>query len=70
VYFLRGGLLEWTEDVMNPVLGGSAADLRAAALSRYFGGVPRARGARSAPVADEAPRDTRAAVAALRRRGC
>lgn len=37
VYFLRGGLGEWLDDVMNPI--GAPADV--AALSRYFGGVPR-----------------------------
>ncbi len=33
VYFLRGGLLDWMDDVMNPA---SASE-----LSRYFGGMPR-----------------------------
>ena len=46
VYFLRGGLYEWLEQVMNPTLadtsaGGRAAFAHAAVLSRYFGGVPR-----------------------------
>jgi rhodanese-related sulfurtransferase len=46
VYFLRGGLYEWLEQVMNPTLtdttaAGRDAFSRAASLSRYFGGVPR-----------------------------
>jgi len=46
VFFLRGGVYEWLEEVMNPTLGDTtpaarAAFDRAAVLSRYFGGVPR-----------------------------
>lgn len=46
VYFLRGGLYEWLEQVMNPTLADTTAAAReafsrAATLSRYFGGVPR-----------------------------
>src|SRR5438874_5938071 len=46
VFFLRGGLYEWLEQVMNPILADSTAAARAAfshaaELSRYFGGVPR-----------------------------
>ena len=46
VFFLRGGLYEWLEQVMNPTLGDTtpaarAAFTHAAELSRYFGGVPR-----------------------------
>lgn len=46
VYFLRGGVYEWLEQVMNPTLAdttpaGRDAFSRAASLSRYFGGVPR-----------------------------
>lgn len=56
VYFLRGGLYEWLEQVMNPTLAdtsaaGRAAFARASALSRYFGGVPRSD-VRAAPVDD------------------
>jgi rhodanese-related sulfurtransferase len=47
VFFLRGGLYEWLEQVMSPALQAnapakdSAAFTSIAALSRYFGGVPR-----------------------------
>lgn len=54
VYFLRGGLLDWLEDVMNPVLGGDAE--RGRALARYFGGMPRP--------------DATTPVRQARRRGC
>jgi rhodanese-related sulfurtransferase len=48
VYFLRDGLTEWLEDVINPVISAAPTDsarksfAHAADLSRYFGGVPRA----------------------------
>ena len=61
VYFLRGGLLDWMEDVMSPAPG---APPEAAALSRYFGGVPRV-GARPN---ESATADS--TVARARRRGC
>jgi len=47
VFFLRGGVYEWLEQVMNPALGASAsrndsvAFSDVAAISRYFGGTPR-----------------------------
>ena len=46
VFFLRGGVYEWLEQVMNPTLSDTATAARAefahaAVLSRYFGGVPR-----------------------------
>jgi rhodanese-related sulfurtransferase len=47
VYFLRGGVYEWLDEVMNPALrtGAAAKDSATfadiAALSRYFGGEPR-----------------------------
>lgn len=63
VYFLRGGLLDWMEQVMSPV----NADARVAELSRYFGGVPRA-GAVPDPGATLDPAS--GAVARMRRRGC
>jgi rhodanese-related sulfurtransferase/uncharacterized membrane protein YedE/YeeE len=44
VFFLRGGVEEWEDDVMHPVADGSPASARAAPLSRYFGGGPRPPG--------------------------
>lgn len=58
VYFLRGGLLEWMDDVMNPVTS--------SALTRYFGGTARQGPVPAVPMPDEAP----AAVRRLRRRSC
>ena len=59
VFFLRGGVGEWLDDVMNPV--NAPADV--AELSRYFGGTPRIGESQSPPVAAER-------VKAMRRRGC
>jgi rhodanese-related sulfurtransferase len=86
VFFLRGGLYEWLEQVMNPTLTdttpvGRAAFARAAVLSRYFGGVPRSDiHARSVDDAITIPRPrsavpipsklTSVSVDAIRRRGC
>jgi rhodanese-related sulfurtransferase len=44
-YVLNGGMSSWTEEVMEPVLHGDSADY-VAALSRYFGGTPRAEATR------------------------
>jgi rhodanese-related sulfurtransferase len=65
VYFLRGGVLDWLEDVMNPVLGTDSSATHVAALSRYFGGVPRAM----APNGEQ-PRAAAQVIARTRRRGC
>lgn len=72
VYFLRGGLLEWMDDVMNPTLPDSSGNAMAdstrshvGALSRYFGGIPRSSRAASA-----AGGSTAQVVARVRRRGC
>jgi rhodanese-related sulfurtransferase len=92
VYFLRGGLSEWVDEVLNPTRPASqspeevARFNRAAALSRYFGGVPRvidgptrsARGTLEDETNDAAPTTsapttatpTSAEIARLRRRGC
>jgi rhodanese-related sulfurtransferase len=71
VYFLRGGLLDWMEDVMSPMLPADTTRGRVAALSRYFGGVPRADVAPLPTTPAPAPAPTAgAAVARLRRRGC
>jgi rhodanese-related sulfurtransferase len=69
VYFLRGGLLDWMDDVISPTLpeasGNAAADSTRnghAALSRYFGGVPRVG---AVPLPSSVSPTVR-----LRRRGC
>ena len=69
VYFLRGGLLEWMDDVMSPALPTDSTRARIAALSRYFGGVPRV-GAVPTPTTNASPATAAAAVAKARRRGC
>lgn len=56
VYFLRGGLGEWLDEVMNPV--------KTTALSRYFGGTARGGGDAAG---EESSSKT---VAKMRRRGC
>ncbi|HEX6367918.1 MAG TPA: rhodanese-like domain-containing protein [Longimicrobium sp.] len=84
VYFLREGLYEWLTQVMTPELpAGATSEQRAAfdsvaALSRYFGGVPRAGGGASVdgdasaalPGASRAEDGSAAAVRRVRRRGC
>ena len=62
VYTVLGGLEGWKDDVLYPALPAqaSAADRarfeRAAALSRFFGGAPRAEGGAAAPAPMELPR--------------
>jgi rhodanese-related sulfurtransferase len=72
VFFLRGGLLDWMDDVMNPVLpersGNAAADSvteHHSALSKYFGGVPRTG---AVPLPQQ--QDAGAVIARTKRRGC
>ena len=73
---LEGGVGAWIDEVLEPklYLDATAADTqayrRAAPVSRYFGGQPRASVAR--PAADSAGRAESAAAAAarIRRRGC
>ena len=70
-YFIAGGLADWRDEVMSPVLAADAsveerqAFAAVAEISRYFGGVPRIGelGA-SAPQNEARHRET------LRRRGC
>jgi rhodanese-related sulfurtransferase len=59
VYFLRGGLGEWIDEVINPA--------KPSDLTRYFGGMPR-MGEPSGMEVGEESAVTRAQ--ALRRRGC
>lgn len=74
VYFLRGGLLDWIDDVMSPVRAATVSDsawAKQAALSRYFGGVPRVGATPMLPAASSGGKAGSAtAVAKLRRRGC
>jgi rhodanese-related sulfurtransferase len=69
VYFLRGGLLDWMEDVMSPALPADSSRARIAALSRYFGGTPRT-GLAPVPTAGATRVTAASAVARMRRRGC
>jgi rhodanese-related sulfurtransferase len=68
VYVLGGGVAGWLDEVMNPSMSANASAAEriemdsVAALSRYFGGVPR----ESDPSAAAAV----SSVARVRRRGC
>jgi rhodanese-related sulfurtransferase len=69
-YVLEGGMDAWLDEVMEPMLRGDSADY-VAALSRYFGGAPRAADGPSSPV--EARVEPAAATGELGetgRRGC
>lgn len=60
---LRGGLLGWMNEVMNPVLVDTdTSRARISALSRYFGGTPHLQQGVEPSVA--------ASLARMRRRGC
>ncbi|MEO8505966.1 MAG: rhodanese-like domain-containing protein [Acidobacteriota bacterium] len=52
VYVLEGGMDAWLDQVMHPQV--SAGDDRVIELSRYFGGLPRARGGSPTAVATSA----------------
>lgn len=80
VYFLRGGLYEWIDEVMSPSLAVDATPKDSVAfnknmeVSRYFGGVARASSIVPDPIL-ALPRQgqgsaTSSAVARVRRRGC
>jgi rhodanese-related sulfurtransferase len=60
VFFLRGGILEWMDEVMQPV--------RSSELTRYFGGV--ARPAPAMPSLVPMPAGAVESVRRLRRRSC
>jgi rhodanese-related sulfurtransferase len=82
VYFLRGGLYEWLDDVINPTIAANPTDSARAAwatvtsVSRYFGGVPRTAtdSAKDVTIPRQARagKETKASgeVQRLRRRGC
>jgi rhodanese-related sulfurtransferase len=86
VYFLRGGLYEWLDLVMNPTFAAAKTSKDSAKLaevmdvSRYFGGTPHIGVPSALHDVLPAPREhegrradgssTAAAVARIRRRGC
>lgn len=83
VYFLRGGLYEWLDQVMNPSVAANASDSARAEfkavseVSRYFGGVPRVGDPISSQPSiavpeksDRADSKAATAVARVRGRGC
>lgn len=77
VFFLRGGLLDWMDDIVSPVIsppsGNAAADsvwARQASLSRYFGGTPRVGATPILPQVDPREATAAAAVSRAKRRGC
>jgi rhodanese-related sulfurtransferase len=81
VYFLRGGLYEWIDQVMNPTLAANATQAdreefaRTSAISKYFGGVPRIgdtslRESLPRPTREDSPPATGTAVSRVVRRGC
>src|SRR5205823_12888729 len=80
VFFLRGGIREWVDDVMNPAILATASPKamaefkRVGEISRYFGGVPRIvdkiepRG--NYGESSDGPSSTSSDATAIRRRGC
>ena len=81
VYFLRGGLYEWIEQVMSPSLPMDATHkdsvdfAKNMEVSRYFGGVPRTSSAvpdpgLSIPRQMAGAASSAGVVARIRRRGC
>lgn len=81
VYFLRGGLYEWIDQIMSPSLAAdsspkdSAAFAKQMEISRYFGGVARTASVvpdpiLSLPRQSSTARASSSAVARVRRRGC
>jgi rhodanese-related sulfurtransferase len=76
VFFLRGGVDEWLEEVMNPQFPRNAPPAEKvemdsiAALSRYFGGVPRQVDSLVIPKRGDEKSSWHATVAKVRGRGC
>lgn len=70
-FFIAGGLADWRDEVLSPVLAedaspeARAAFTETAALSRYFGGSPRTG---TAP--ERRNGSPEQSIAAIRRRGC
>ena len=80
VFFLRGGIDEWLDEVMNPQIPSNARPAEreymdsVAVLSRYFGGVPREVDSLLPSLHKEHTRPDsaswRASVARIRGKGC
>ncbi|MEZ5318530.1 MAG: rhodanese-like domain-containing protein [Vicinamibacterales bacterium] len=78
VFFLRGGLAAWLDEVLEPTLAADAdaearaAFARVAGLSRYFGGRPRGGASAGTDAGTGGPSgaDTADRLAHLKRRGC
>jgi len=78
VYFLKGGLYEWLDDVMNPAISPSASEnerlefRRVSEISRYFGGAPMVGERKSSRPSIEVKSNgsVREAVSRIRGRGC
>ncbi|MEO8576146.1 MAG: rhodanese-like domain-containing protein [Gemmatimonadales bacterium] len=78
VYFLKGGLYEWIDEVMNPAISPSASENERAefekvsAISRYFGGAPVVGERKSSRPSIEVKSkgSVREAVSRIRGRGC
>lgn len=79
VYFLRGGIDEWLDEVINPQFPRSATQSERveidsiSALSRYFDGVPRVSDSAKIRTDDQAAPGApswKATVAKVRGRGC
>ena len=79
VYFLRGGLYEWLEQVMNPRIDPNASQAErdsVRALARWFGGKVQIGTPTAAPsvldgvLTPPAPNATRESIRKIRRRAC
>ena len=78
VYFLKGGLYEWLDEVMNPAISASASESEQAEfkkvseISRYFGGAPVVGDRKSSRPSIEVKGkgSVREAVSRIRGRGC
>jgi rhodanese-related sulfurtransferase len=68
VHVVRGGMSAWLDEVIDPVVQGDSA-ATVAALSRYFGGVPRAASASDARTRARVRRTT-GRLELVTRRGC
>lgn len=78
VYFLKGGLYEWLDEVMNPAISRSASESertefeKVSEISRYFGGAPVIGERKSSrpSIEVQSKGSVREAVSRIRGRGC